>query len=168
MIEKLPVSAPFGVQDDWRNKINELVDAVNELHEEAKSNARTRADHEHKIEELQKDREEIKEWIGIVSDLSSRVPVVESRVSILEEHAHPTAKAPVDPFAEQRKWIGKVCRFRDEHYKPDCWEYGVLKDIEDVDTAIASAFRSSDGYWYDICEPVKPDDDIIYKGGDND
>ena len=31
MIEKLPTHAPFGVQDDWRNKINELVDAVNEL-----------------------------------------------------------------------------------------------------------------------------------------
>jgi hypothetical protein len=30
-IEKLPTSAPFGCQGDWREKINELVDAVNEL-----------------------------------------------------------------------------------------------------------------------------------------
>lgn len=30
-IEKLPTSAPFGCQGDWRKKINELVDAVNEL-----------------------------------------------------------------------------------------------------------------------------------------
>ncbi len=32
-IEKLPTSAPFGCQGDWREKINELVDAVNELKE---------------------------------------------------------------------------------------------------------------------------------------
>jgi hypothetical protein len=30
-IEKIPTSAPFGCQGDWREKINELVDAVNEL-----------------------------------------------------------------------------------------------------------------------------------------
>mgnify|MGYP003303212315 CR=1 FL=1 len=30
-IERLPTSAPFGCQGDWREKINELVDAVNEL-----------------------------------------------------------------------------------------------------------------------------------------
>ena len=69
-----------------------------------------------------------------------------------------------DKFAEQRKWIGKLCRFRDEHVAPYCWDYGILEDIEDGYSAIVSNFRSSDGYWYDICELVKPDDDIIYKG----
>lgn len=54
-------------------KINELIYAINEF---------------------EKDREEIKAWIVIVSDLRSRVPVVENRVSILEEHAHPTAETP--------------------------------------------------------------------------
>ena len=74
-------------------------------------------------------------------------------------------KEPADQFAEERKWIGCFCRFRDKH--SDVWEYGTLEAVEDVDHAIDSAFRSSDGYWYDICEPIKPDDDIIYKGGDN-
>lgn len=79
MIEKLDKDC-----GKLQKKINELVDAVNEL---------------------QKDREEIKEWIGIVSDLRSRVPVVESRVSILEEHTHPTARTePADPYADCRFW----------------------------------------------------------------
>lgn len=96
MIEKIPFETETITHDgkimevqthaspyDLQVKINELVDAVNAI---------------------QKEREaewfEIKEWIGIVSDLRSRVPVVESRVSILEEDAHPTAKTPVNPYKE--------------------------------------------------------------------
>ena len=71
--------------------VNQLVDAVNELHEEAKNNARIRADHEHKIEEFQAKDEEIAEWIAIVGDLREQVRELQARASILEEHAHPTA-----------------------------------------------------------------------------
>lgn len=72
------------------------------------------------------------------------------------------SKAPTDPYAEQRKWIGKLCRFRDN---PVCeWKYGILDRIYE-DTAYP--FLDTDGYEYEECEPVKPDDDIIYKGGDN-
>lgn len=72
-------------------------------------------------------------------------------------------KEPTDPYIEQRKWVGKLCKFEGENY-------GILKEIGCADTKHVwrdGAFRSSDGYWYDFCEPVKPDDDIIYKGGDN-
>lgn len=66
---------------------------------------------------------------------------------------------PADPYAEQRKWIGKLCKFRDT---PVCeWEYGVLEKFYE-DTAYP--FLDTDGYEYVECEPVKPDDDIIYKG----
>ena len=66
---------------------------------------------------------------------------------------------PADPYAEQRKWIGKLCRFRDN---PVCeWKYGILYRIyEDTDFP----FWDTDCYEYAECEPVKPDDDIIYKG----
>lgn len=95
MIEKLHIKNG-GVEDllNCIEKINELVDTVNKL-QLAKDAMFGHIDMlNNTINELQKDREEIKEWIGIVSDLRSRVPVVESRVSILEEHTHPTAKTP--------------------------------------------------------------------------
>ena len=132
-----------GLDHSWLNKINELVDAVNEF---------------------EKDREEIKEWIAIVSDLRSRVPVVESRVSILEEHAHPTAKKPADPYAEQRKWHGKLCRFWDDSDEPENCAYGVLVNIFDLHHEDCPFQCESNGEWYEYCEPVKPDEDIIYKG----
>ena len=122
MLEKLNVAYIQFESDgiaklELSNKINELVDAVNEL---------------------------------------------KTKVEIAEECLHPTAK--VDPYAEQRKWIGKLCRFKNNFYEPDWWEYGILTDILNVDPVTDSAFRSSDGHCYDMCEPVKPDDDITYKG----
>lgn len=120
-------------------KINELVNAVNGV---------------------EKDREEIKEWIGIVSDLRSRVPVVESRVSILEEYAHPTAKTPADPYAEQRNWLGCLCRFWFDNKRQA--DIGILGDIDEDE--IYPYFNADLGHNYKCCEPVKPDDDIIYKG----
>ena len=62
------------------DKINELVDTVNELQEEAENNARIRADHEHKIENLQKDYDNVCIWVG------------EQKL-----------KTPADPYEEQRK-----------------------------------------------------------------
>lgn len=102
-------------------------------------------------------REKINELVDVVNDLifciNNDIPYNLQQVKT----------EPDDPYAEQRKWIGKLCKFRDK-YQDEVWEYGILEIVENVDYAIDSAFRSSDGYWYDICEPVKPDDDIIYKG----
>lgn len=132
------------------DKINELVDAVNAIQKEREA-----------------ERFEIQEWVGIVSDLRSRVPVVESRVSILEEHAHPTATTePADPYAEQRKWIGKLCRFWDE--KEEEKVFGILTTI-DSDCGLSDMcpyWNDTTKNWFEHCEPVK--DDIIYKGSDND
>ena len=71
-----------------------------------------------------------------------------------------SAKNVPDRFAEQRKWIGKLCKFDGEHY-------GILKRISNPETRQVwkdGPFGSSDGNWYDSCEPVKPDDGLIYKG----
>ena len=139
MIGKVDIDYSSLLQQEYGEKINELIDAANEYEE---------------------DREEIKAWIAIVSDLRSRVPVVESRVAILEEHAHPTAKTPDDPYTEQRKWVGKLCRFWDDDYKTTK-HIGILTRIDE--TAIVK-YKADNLLWYCACEPVKPDDDIIYKG----
>lgn len=100
----------------------------------------------------------INELCDVVNALVEENNIHEKQIDELQ------MKEPSDPYTEQRKWIGKVCRFRDEHFEPDCWDYGVLEEIDDKDPVTGSNFRSSDGYWYDFCEPVKPDDSIIYQG----
>ena len=134
MIEKLePLQ---GLDHSWLNKINELVDAVNELQEMRKS-----CDNQ----------------IGILAEQIAKLQ-------------HDNSEKPQDKFAEQRKWIGKLCRFRDKDYKDDQWDYGLLQAVEKAETAHiwkTGCFKHNLGHWYDFCEPVKPDDDIIYKGDDN-
>lgn len=93
-----------------------------------------------------------------INELIDAVNILQAQVAILEEHAHPTAKTePADPYAEQRKWIGKVCRFFDSD-KDDA-RIGVLSAIQN-----GMYFIKHTSTAYDYCEPIKPDDDIIYKG----
>jgi len=123
-------------------KTNELVDAVNKLETMArntntvlKSLVEENNIHEQQIDKLQ---------------------------MMLEPHKCETRPENVqDPYAEQRKWIGKLCFFWNN--KEDTC-YAILGDIiEYTDTP----FEAKDyALWYEHCEPVKPDDDIIYKGGD--
>ena len=66
-----------------------------------------------------------------------------------------------DKFAEQRKWRHKLCWF----WNDGCADYiGILYEIHDLDEI---PFENDLGEKYQHCRPVKPDDDIIYKGGDN-
>lgn len=132
MIKKLPTSAPFGVQDDWRSKINELVDAVNELQEMCKS-----CDNQ----------------IGILAEQIAELQHDNSEKVNCQENVQ-------DEFAEQRKWIGKLCRFW--NFKDGAVDMGILKAIDNLKPAIPYINDIDCSYAY--CEPVKPDDDIIYKG----
>ena len=69
---------------------------------------------------------------------------------------------PSNPYAEQRKWIGKLCKF---------WDYDGEENwfsiLEHIDKNSPCPYCASGDWWYKHCEPVKTDDDIIYKGGDN-
>lgn len=97
--------------------------------------------------------------IDKINELVYAVNVLQAQVAILEEHAHPTAKTePTDPYAEQRKWIGKLCKCWDSDINDDVW--GILQDIKDNKTEKYYMY----GIGYEHCEPVKPDDDIIFKG----
>lgn len=143
MIKKIPDILDGGLcNSGCAKKINELVDAINEL----------------------KDKEdEVKEWIGIVSDLREQVKQLKTDKTVGLIYVEPEPKAIRDPYAEQRKWIGGLCKFDGEHY-------GILKRISNPDTRQVwkdGPFGSSDGNWYSSCEPVKPDDELIYKGEQN-
>ena len=64
-----------------------------------------------------------------------------------------------DYYAEQRKWIGCLCKF---------WNYDDDKGVFDILIEVDSNYRTIPfvGYGggsYAHCEPVRPDDDIIYK-----
>lgn len=142
MIEKLEPIKAFNCSDtpqakmqhhsyhnDCINKINELVDAVNELqkHEE--------------------------QHLDLLTELN------EMR---LHKNKAP-AKNVQDKFAEQRKWIGCLCRFWFDNKKQA--DIGILGDIDEDE--IHPYFNADLGHNYKCCEPVKPDDDIIYKGDNN-
>ena len=134
MIEKLEPIKAFNCSDtpqakmqhhsyhnDCINKINELVDAVNELqkHEE--------------------------QHLDLLTELN-------------EMRLHQN-KAPADPYAEQRKWIGKLCKFWDN--LDTNYSLAILEKIIEKEPMPFEDYRGNQ--WYH-CEPVLPDDDIIYKG----
>ena len=81
-----------------------------------------------------------------------------SRITALDDPTYHEEPESADPYAEQRKWIGKLCRFWDiqEEYK----FVGILGEVADNGTY----FQKDGIVSYLNCEPVKPDDDIIYKG----
>lgn len=129
-------------------KINELVDAVNELQLSIKPILEERESGITVYEEAQD-----------MYDNAILDALKDKQVDVVEE--------PADSYAEQRKWIGKLCKFRDKDYKDNQWDYGLLQAVANAETAHiwkAGYFKHNLGHWYEYCEPIKPDDDIIYKG----
>ena len=70
-------------------------------------------------------------------------------------------KKPSNPYAEQRKWIGKVCRFWFDNPNDTLLDY--LDKIQIGKNGAVQYLSKESGDWFPHCEPVKPDDDIIYK-----
>ena len=135
-------------------KLNEVIDAVNTIQKEREA-----------------ERFEIQEWIGILEAVRESVNIHEEQIDELQMKLEPHKCEPIengkcaknaqDPYAEQRKWIGYVCRFWNNDDTQE-FSYGVLTAI---DTDFGVGYSCNGEYEYDNCEPVKPDDDIIYKGG---
>ena len=71
----------------------------------------------------------------------------------------------VDPFAEYKKWVGKLCLFGfvDEGDAG----YMILEKFNDTSMMCGNRFIASDNIGYRFCEPVRPDDDVIYKDAVN-
>lgn len=112
--------------------------------------------------------EKINELIEAVNEHQKQIDKVSCAILDLatpngENKALENIKAelePADPYAEQRKWIGKLCRFW--NFVRSDMELGILKSIDERKTSIPYINDIDCSYAY--CEPIKPDDDIIYKG----
>lgn len=66
-----------------------------------------------------------------------------------------------DKRNEYSKWVGHLCKFWNGDY--DCCEYGILESYDDylfyrpqTDAGTIICFK--------FCEPIKPNDELIYKG----
>ena len=173
MLEKLPEFDPTEASiyhcETFVEKINQLIDAVNSIQKEREA-----------------ERFEIQEWIGILEAVRKSVNVHEKQIDELQmkvepekceipadrmigcttldipesyNELHKAAENVQDKFAEQRRWIGKLCWFSNGDGFD---EVGYLTEI-DPDMPEAK-FRCNCHDYYEECKPVKPDDDIIYHG----
>jgi hypothetical protein len=83
-----------------------------------------------------------------------------SRLTALDDPTyHEVEPEPADPYAEQRKWIGKLCKFWD-YDGEEKW----FSTLEHIDKNSPYPYCASGDWWYKHCEPVGPDDDVIYRG----
>lgn len=154
MIEKLEYGWQAGggytelTSESACDKINELVDAVNAIQESLQGVVNN----------------QIKDG-GYIATLKEQVNELQATYSKMENVAEngKSAKNAQDPYAEQRKWIGKLCRFW--NFKDGAVDMGVLKAIDNLKPIIP--YINDIDCSYAFCEPVKPTDSIIYKGGDN-
>ena len=126
-------------------KINELVDAVNTIQKEREA-----------------ERFEIQEWIGILEAVRKSVNIHEKQIDELQMKLEPEKCEPADTYAEQKKWIGKLCRFWDDDafITSNDWAYGMLTSI---DKGMQYQYCCNEISNFKHCEPVKPDDDVIYQ-----
>lgn len=131
------------------HKINELVDAVNEL-----QNIQVQVNgHEFEIASIY---DRLNGFRAVMRKNGWNVDWT------YPEHIADVSKM-IDPYAEQRKWIGKACWFWDE--KEEEKVFGILTTI-DSDCGLSDMcpyWNDSTKNWFEYCEPVSPDDDIIYK-----
>lgn len=136
MIEKLDIKNG-GVEDllNCIKKINELVDAVNEL------------------------QKQIDKMSFAILDLATPNGENKALESIKAE-----SKTSADPYAEQRQWIGCVCRFWYDNPNDTLLDY--LEKIQTGKNGVEYYAKES-GDWFPNCKPVLPTDNAIYKGGDN-
>lgn len=98
---------------------------------------------------------------AVNSIVSVQEKLIDSRFVVETKH-----KTPADLYAEQRRWIGCVCRFWYDNPNDTLLDY--LDKIQTGKNGVVQYYSKESGDWFPHCEPVKPDDDIIYKGGDND
>ena len=154
MIEKLKRPVKIG-GTTFREKTNELVDAINEL-QLAKDVMFNR------IDMLNDAICDIRNRITTLDDPTYHQEAQDmydnAILDALKDKQVDVVVEPADKFAEQKRWLHKLCWF----WNDACCDYiGVLYEIHDLDE---TPFENDLGEKYQHCKPVKPDDDIIYKG----
>lgn len=96
-----------------------------------------------------------------INELVVIVNVLQSR---LDSYAGP--ETPTDPYAKQRKWIGKLCWFWDCPGAPKCM--GILAKVDDEKPDYpfgANCTKDANRLtFFRHCEPMVAGDELIYKG----
>ena len=106
-----------------------------------------------------------------VNELIVAVNELQATISKMEIVKTPTEKFSVTESVtnslekmnsqdDTSKWVGCLCRFWDDD--PADYVFDILKEI-----SVGGGYIKLGGVIYSHCEPVKPDEDIIYKGSDN-
>lgn len=104
-------------------------------------------------------REVINQLIDVVNTLVEENNIHEKQIDKLQMKLEPEkCETPADPYAEQRKWIGKLCWFWDEDREDKTVD--VLCYIEENDKFPYVQKKYPARYIH--CEPVS--EDLIYKG----
>lgn len=130
-------------------KINELVDAVNDIQKEREA-----------------ERFEIQEWIGILEAVRKSVNIHEKQIDELQMKVEPEkCETRSENVQNPTKWLGKLCKFWDGDEQISHLRWGILYSITPI-SPLPFCCSLGDGktFYYEHCEPVKPDDDIIFKG----
>lgn len=133
-------------------KINELIDVVNKQQDILRQ-----------IGEWGSRKGEFL-WCDTLTEFNPEKPQKETFVSI--DEALKNAEKMISTanryylYVKYKHLIGKLCKFK---WGQGCY-YGILTNIKRKPTELPF---ESNGRAFSNCEPVKPDDDIIYKGGDN-
>lgn len=94
------------------------------------------------------------------TDIAELKKELQTRSENVQPDAESRSENVQDGFAKQRKWIGTLCRFWDDNSKI-IKHFGILTRIDEI--AIVP-YEAENGFWYCACEPIKPDEDIIYEG----
>lgn len=89
-----------------------------------------------------------------INELINTVNKLESRLDTKFEFAN-------DKSDECRKWIGHLCKFWNEDY--DCCEYGILESYDDYLFYRSQTDAETINY-FKFCEPINPNNELIYKG----
>lgn len=147
-IQKLKLTGRDIYENTALAKINELVDAVNDL-KFATNHILEERESEIKVYEEAQD----------MYDNAILDALKDKQVDVVVELA--------DLYAEQRRWIGKLCKFwfADAEHPT----FGILDFVDagpHPEPFHINCGESEQG-WYPHCEPVLPTDNAIYKGGGN-
>lgn len=113
---------------------------------------------------------------GVATKLNEVIDAVNGVLAAQEQYATiynediapmltPENEEPTDPYAEQRRWIGCVCRFWYDNPNDTLLDY--LDKIQTGRNGVVQYYSKESGDWFPHCEPVLPTDNAIYKGGNN-
>lgn len=100
---------------------------------------------------------------SIDAKLDSIATIMAKNANVAENATISKMESVQDKFAEQRKWIGCVCRFWFDNPNDTVLDY--LGKIQTGKNGIE--YYGKETYdWFPHCEPILPTDNAIYKGGE--